>query len=164
MQLLFGAPTLDEPTEVEVANTPLAVIRHSGVALSDLGRLFDSGFAALGQAATNGTIIPAGPALGIYHGDPMQAFDLEIGFTVAQPLDGAIQVDGVTIEPGVTPDGRAMAVSHIGSYDGLTAAWTAFVEAAGARGVEPTDTSIEAYVTDPSGAEGPLRTDLVLFY
>jgi hypothetical protein len=56
-------------------------------------------------------VLPAGPALAVYHGDPMGVFDLDIGFPVAT-LGEVLSVDGVEIAPPRCPRGRSRRQSH----------------------------------------------------
>ena len=144
---------------VELDPVPLAVVRHLGVTLADLRDLFDSGYGAIGALIGSGAVVPAGPALAIYHGDPSQDFDLELGFPVAEPLDAPLDAGGVEVVGATLPAGPALADTHLGSYDDLGQAWGRLM---GAPGATPVGISIEVYVTDPSTDPDHLRTDLLL--
>ena len=148
------------PTEEMLEAELIVVIRHDHVSIADLTALFDTSFAALGQAAKSGLFVPVGPALAVYHGDPMGTFDLEIGFPAMGAPTADVPTSAGRIHTSALPAGRAAIVSHMGAYDGLGAAWGALVDAADG---DPTGVWIEAYVSDPSTTPAEqLRTDLVL--
>lgn len=148
---------------LELDAVPLAVIRHEGIRIADLRDAFDSGYAAIGAAFSAGTLIPAGPALAIYHGDPMGVFDLELGFPVqAPPSDPIATGDGAAIIAATLPTGRAVASSVFGSYDGLGAGWAGLVARAAEAGLHPRGVWIEVYVSDPGVDPDALRTDLLM--
>lgn len=150
--------------DLDLAPLPLAAVRHDGVTIADLTRLFDAGFGALGAAAAGGVVTPIGPAVAIYHGDPMATFDLEIAFPVATPLTDPLPGEGgVLITPSSLPAGAAVATTHIGSYDGLGSGWGGLVERAAQRGIHPAGIWIEVYVSDPTDTPADeLRTDLIM--
>lgn len=140
--------------------TPLAVIRHDGIRLADLRDAFDRGYTAIGELFQSGELVPTGPALAIYYGDPMDEFDLELGFPVADAPAAPITRGDLVVRASQLPAGPAVAATHVGPYDGLGAAWGELVSAAEA---EPTGISIESYVGDPgSAAPDELRTDLIM--
>ena len=148
---------------LELDAVPLAVIRHGGIRIADLRDAFDSGYAAIGAAFAAGTLIPAGPALAIYHGDPMGVFDLELGFPVqAPPSDPIATGDGAAIIPSTLPTGQAAATSVFGSYDGRGAGWAGLVARAAEAGLHPRGVWIEVYVSDPGVDPDELRTDLLM--
>jgi effector-binding domain-containing protein len=156
---LAPARTYQYGERVQLDPEPLAVIRHLGVTLADLRDLFDSGYAAIGALIGSGAVVPAGPALAIYHGDPSQAFDLELGFPLAEPLDSPLDAGGVDVVGAALPAGPALAATHLGSYDDLGQAWGRLT---GTPGAAPIGISIEVYVTDPMSDPEHLRTDLLL--
>ncbi|MCT1478579.1 GyrI-like domain-containing protein [Microbacterium sp. p3-SID336] len=148
---------------LELDPVPLAVIRHEGIRIADLRDVFDGGYAAIGAAFAAGTLIPTGPALAIYHGDPMGVFDLELGFPVhAPPTDPIGTGEGTAIVASTLPTGPAVATTVLGSYDGLGAGWAGLVERAADAGLHPRGVWIEVYVSDPSTAPEELRTDLLM--
>ena len=146
---------------VELEETPLAVVRATGVTMDEIRGIFDSAFGALGAAIGEGAISPAGPGLAVYHGDPADTFDLEVGFPIAGPLIAPITMQDTVIEPGSIPGQRVAAASHLGGYDGLGAAWERIISGATEDGHQPSGVLIEVYVVDPSNSsEEDLRTDL----
>lgn len=160
---VFPAEPFDGTQEITVDAVPIAVIRHSGLRMSDLAKVFDPAYTAFGRAFAEGMLTPAGPALAIYHGDPMATFDLEIGFPVASVPTEPLPVDGLEITASALPQGKALATSHVGGYAGLGDSWGRVYAEAVQRGVRPTGDWVEAYVSDPrTTAEADLRTDLIL--
>lgn len=146
-------------TEIELAPTPLAVIRHEGVTLADLPSIFDGGYSAVALLFGTGALAPTGPAIAVYRGDPAETFDLDVGFPVevapAQPLI----VGDRTVIGSTLPAGPALASTHLGSYDTLGQSWMALAHATDAS---PTQIWIESYVSDPTDAVEQLRTDLIM--
>ena len=160
---VFPEEPFGSSTPIDLSPVPLAVVRHNGLRLDDLGAVFDPGYAALGRAIADGAIVPAGPALAIYHGDPMGVFDLEIGFPVVSSSPDPVSIDGVVIEASELPSGPALATTVVGTYDGLGAAWGRLHAESAAQGHEPAGVWLEVYVSDPrSTAPSELRTDLIL--
>jgi DNA gyrase inhibitor GyrI len=147
---------------LELDGLPLAVVRHEGISIADLREAFDRGYRAIGALFADGSLSHAGPALAVYHGDPMQTFDLELGFPVASGPAAPIESDGITVTASALPAGAARATSVFGSYDGLGEAWMGLADRAAADGDKPRGVWIEVYVSDPDEAPENLRTDLIL--
>ncbi|MFB7252309.1 GyrI-like domain-containing protein [Microbacterium sp. NPDC056234] len=147
---------------LELDAQPLAVVRHDGIRIEDLRDAFDTGFAAIGRLFGEGRLSPVGPALAIYRGNPMEAFDLELGFPVAEAPTQPIESAGETVVAAALPAGSALATTVFGSYDTLGNAWSALVEHADAAGKTLRGISIEVYVSDPTEPAERLRTDLIL--
>lgn len=162
---MFQSEPYSPGQRIELSETPLAVIMHSDVSLSDLTDVFDASFGALSTAMAAGLFTPTGGAVAVYRGDVSATFDLEVGFPVESrtSVPSSDAADGTEIVLSSTPGGSAYALTHIGSYDGLEGAWAKLVDAAKTQGGELTDVAIEVYVNDPSDtAEEELRTDLIL--
>ncbi|AVM01757.1 AraC family transcriptional regulator [Gordonia iterans] len=140
------------PTEVELPEgVPTVTEFAEAITLADLPSVFDAGFSALAPAG------PIGPGYALYSGPPSGAFDLEIGFPVAAAPDG--------FTAGTFPSGRALALSHLGSYDGLGDSWGRLMTEFADRGLGEAKLIGEVYVTDPSVTPGTeLRTDLFVVY
>lgn len=156
--MTFDQP-LTEPTRVTRDPVPAAAVRHHGVRMDQLRDLFDAGFSAL---AASGAAL-AGPAFAVYRGDLHEAFDLDIGFPVAQPLGDPITVGGLTVEASELPGGDLLGFTHVGPYDALPQSWGVLAQAAQDLGLAPS-AFFEVYVTEPSPEVDPatLRTDLYL--
>ncbi|MDF2559894.1 MAG: hypothetical protein K0R99_1340 [Microbacterium sp.] len=148
---------------LDLEGVPLAVIRHDGIRLADLQDAFDAGYSAIALTFAGDVLTPSGPALAIYHGDPMDVFDLELGFPVeAAPENPIPTASGSVIVGSALPSGPAVATTVFGSYDELGAGWAGLVEHAGAVGLRPGGIWIEVYVSDPSTTPAELRTDLIM--
>ena len=66
---LVPAEPYDRGIPVELEAVPLAVVRHEGVRLDELRDLFDTAYPAIGALLGTGALVPAGPALAVYHGN-----------------------------------------------------------------------------------------------
>lgn len=147
----------------DLTAVPLAVARYDKVTMGELRTLFDTTFQALGAAIGAGKVQPAGPALAVYHGDPSQTFDVEIGFPVAEPIREKTLVGDITIQNSTLPAGPAAGTSHLGSFDGLGESWGRLMQDILDSGDGP-GSMVEIYVTEPSPDMNPddLRTDLIV--
>jgi len=155
----FPTAAFDGIESITLTPTPLAVVRRADVTLDDLRGLFDRAFGAIGSLIAQGAMIPTGPALAVYYGDPMGAFDLELGFPVgdapATPLSGG----GLEVIASTLPAGPAVATTYLGAYDGLSDAWADLVRRSRER---PAQVWLEVYVSDPGGDPHAQRTDLIM--
>jgi effector-binding domain-containing protein len=156
---LAPAQPYDTGVRIELDPAPLAVVRHHDVTLADVPDLFDAGYGVIGALVGTGALVPAGPALAVYRGDPSGRFDLDLGFPVSVPLDEPITSAGLEVVGTTLPAGPARAATHLGAYDDLGAAWARLVAVSDAT---PTGVWIEVYVTDPSVDPDALRTDLYM--
>lgn len=152
-----------ETEMLELGEIPIASVRHDGRTTEGLRELYDATLGAVGQAIGEGLITPSAAPFGLFHGDPMATFDLEIGIPVAVPLEGPVEVAGVTISPSVIDPGPFAARSHVGSYDSLGGSWMALVQDATSSGAAPGGRWLEVYVGDPREApKESLRTELFM--
>lgn len=109
---------------------------------------------ALDQAG----IRPAGPPFARYFSMGAEGLDVATGFPVAEPFLSA----GV-VHPGELPAGPAAVTTHVGSFDGLEAAWTTFRAAIDRLGRRRADDPWEVYFVGPGSGvdEAEWRTELV---
>ncbi|PKI93172.1 hypothetical protein CW368_02525 [Actinomycetales bacterium SN12] len=148
---------------IDLPAVSLAVVRYEGIRLDDVAGAFDRGYAALGAVFDTGALTPDGPALAVYRGNPMETFDLEVAFPIAEPLTAPLEAGGARIEGSALPAGPAWATTHVGPYDQLGQAWGALMQRAAEQGAAPIGVSIESYVSDPTDtAPEQLRTDLIM--
>ena len=145
-----------EPEVVDVAAVTTAVVRGR-VRMDELPAFFDRSFSQLAATLGQQEVAIVGPAFGLYHGQPTESVDLEIGFATASPVQPAGD-----IEVGSLPGGRVARVVHHGGYDELSASWQRLRAWMDARGVAPGPLFWEVYVTQPSADMDPadLRTEL----
>ncbi|RZU63113.1 GyrI-like domain-containing protein [Zhihengliuella halotolerans] len=152
-----------EPVIVQVSEARTAVVRGQDVALADLTSFYDAAFAALGEVLAERNLTPVGPAFGLMTRPPTETMDLEVGFAIDHPLEGAHTASsGVVVEPSILPEGTTAAASHLGAYDALGDAWEAFMAWIAEQGYAPQLPFWEVYVTEPSPDADPasMRTDL----
>ncbi|MGN0102405.1 MAG: GyrI-like domain-containing protein [Dietzia sp.] len=166
----LGPDPVDGIRLLRVPAVPTAVVRVTGVPMSELAQVFDSAFGTVLPRGFEAGLAPAGPPIALYTAaieGPDSVVDLEIGFPLRAPLVeqvGAepIEVDGRRIVASELPAGEIAVISHVGSYDGLGHAWGEFMGRIAGTGRAPGVPFWEAYVTEPSPDMDPatLRTDL----
>lgn len=162
----MSLPITEQPRTViewfDVPDVPLAAIRYDGITQDSLVESFDGGFNALRTAIEAGVVVPSGPPLAVYHGDPTARFDLEVAFPVLTPLTGESEHAGLVVRPSVVAGGRYATVTHVGGYDGLGLAWGGLLGAVAASGAQPEGRFVEVYLTEPNPEADPatMRTEL----
>lgn len=156
----FSAEPYAGVEQVFLEGALLVVIEHRGVSMDSLPEIFDQSFGALGQVMEAGLFVPNGPAVAVYRGDPSAQMDVHVGFPVMTAPTRAIPTDAGDIVASALPAGQVTITSHVGSFEGLAAAWQRLAVGAGGT---PTGTWVEVYVSDPrTTPQGELRTDLLL--
>ncbi|MGO1884155.1 MAG: GyrI-like domain-containing protein [Citricoccus sp.] len=160
----FLADPYTEVTFLEAPEAPTVVSAFADFPMADMASAFDSTFSALFPVLSAHGVQPVGPAFSLQTRMPSETVDMEIGFPVDLALAEAVPTEaGLTLQPSRLPAGRVAIVSHLGSYDGLGAAWGAFMQAVAEAGHEPVLPFWEFYVTEPSPEADPasMRTDLI---
>lgn len=101
---------------------------------------------------------PAGPPFTRYHEVGEEWVDLEVGFPVDEPLEGADEVDA-----GRLPGGEVISTVHRGPYEGLTGAGEALDRWLEENGREARGPSWEIYRVHAGDVEDPsdFETDVV---
>jgi effector-binding domain-containing protein len=132
---------------VELPEQPSAVVRgrvtHQGIA-AFLGRAFGEVMAVVAPQG----LAPAGPAFGRYRPTDDGGWDIEAGFTLARPLDGAHG----DVEPATLPGGLAARTLHVGDYSGVGAAYQALDSWLAEHGYTPSGQPWECYLDGPEVA------------
>jgi effector-binding domain-containing protein len=145
-----------EPELLSLDPATTAVIRGT-VPAAGLRDFFDSAFRTLPRVLGAQGVSVRSPAFALFRGVPTDTFDLEVGFVTDQPVRPE---DGVVA--GSLPGGRAVRLTHFGSFDGLGSSWERLDAWMRAQGLSGGPQRWEVYVTQPSPAMDPrdLRTDL----
>lgn len=148
--------TANGPEIVETDEVTTASVRQT-VAMANIRDFFDSSFATLGAVLGEQGVIPTGAAYGLYHGQPADTIDVEVGFAT----DGNVNSER-GVAPSTLPAGRVARMVHVGSFDQLGDSWQRLVGWLIAEGEAPGDVYWEVYLTEPSSDMDPadLRTEL----
>lgn len=160
----YLAPPHTEVTYLTADEVPTVVRVAEEVAPHEMGGIYDETFSALGPELETRGVTVAGPALALHHRLPGATMTFDVGFPVAEPLDGGnLEAGGIEFVASRLPAGRIATVSHLGAYDGLPRAWQDFMAQIVADGHETQLPFWEVYVTQPGPDVDPstLRTDLV---
>ena len=159
----YLAPPHTDVTYLSGPHVPTVVRLAKDVAPEGMPAIFDETFTALVPALAEQGIEIAGPAFSLHPRQPGATMTFDVGFPVAEPLDGELEAGGITFYPSSLPAGRIATISHLGGYDGLAQAWGAFMEQVARDGHEPRLPFWEVYVSEPGPDVDPatLRTDLV---
>lgn len=138
---------------------PTVVARAEDHPFDELPTFFDQTYRTLFPALGQAGIAPAGPAHALYTKPPGETVDLEVGIVVDRRPDADL---GSGLIASEIPGGRIAATTHLGSFDGLGAAWQGFMAKVSGDGHTPALPFWEVYVTEPSPDMDPatLRTDL----
>lgn len=145
----------------------LAAVRETDFPLAEMPRLMDGLFPEIFTVLADLGAVGSGPPLSLHTRIPTDTADLAVGVPLTAPLPSAFETSGgFRVEPTPCPGGPVAATSYLGGYDGLGAAWGAFLAEVGAAGHQPSSRFFEAYVSNPTEVADPstLRTDLVVFF
>jgi effector-binding domain-containing protein len=145
-----------EPELVDVAAATTAVV-GAVVPAAEIAGFFDRSFPRLTAVLSGQGITIEGPAFALYHGQPAETVDIEVGFVANRPVQPE---DGV--RAGSLPGGRVARLVHQGGYDQLQTSWERLRLWIEARDLTPSRDLWEVYVTEPSPDMDPaeLRTEL----
>ena len=167
-----GLPPVDI---VELETVWVAAIR-SVVAAEDVPEFMSDALSLVAAALREAGLAPAGPPFARYFAAGPDGLDMAAGFPVAAPFlrasvahplpdSGAIEVATASaiVHPGELPAGPAAVATHVGSYAGLEAAWSALRERADAMDRQLGDDPWEVYFIGPGSGvdEAEWRTELV---
>ncbi len=128
------------------AEQPAAVVRGH-VDVEELPAFLGGAFGEVGAALGAQRLVPAGPPFGRYR-IVDGGFDVEAGF----PASSAVAATG-RVEPTVLPGGPVATTMHVGSYDGVSAAYAAVQEWVGSSGYVVAGDPWECYLDEPDVAE-----------
>lgn len=142
---------------VELEAVRVATVRAI-VAAEDVPAFMADALGLVAIALHEAGVAPAGPPFARYFSMSPDGLDIATGFPVAEPFFGA----GV-VHPGELPAGPAAVATHVGPFEGLEAAWTAFRARIDELGRRRTDDPWEVYFVGPGSGvdETEWRTELV---
>ena len=145
------------PPEILDHHEQVTAVVRGVVPMDELADFFDRAFGSLAQVLADQGVAPRSAAFALYHGEPTDEVDLEVGFVTGDP----IEADGDVVV-GALPGGRIARTVHAGSFDGLGGAWGELTRGIVTLGLTPGPTMWEVYLTEPSPDMDPadLRTEL----
>jgi effector-binding domain-containing protein len=101
---------------------------------------------------------PAGAPFVAYYNMDMDDLDLEIGFPVAEPLEGNDEINSSEI-----PAGKYVSTTYKGPYAGMEKPYTDMAKWIGERGYKPKGIAYEYYYNSPMEVpESELLTRIVM--
>ncbi|MDF2119493.1 GyrI-like domain-containing protein [Roseiarcaceae bacterium H3SJ34-1] len=148
--------TISPPQIIETKARHTAVI-HLTIPRSEMMHVFGPATQELVAELTAQGMPPAGSAFAHHLQMSPGTFDFELGFITASP----VAVSG-RVKPGHWPKQKAAHTVYAGSYEGLPAAWEAFVTWMKANDVVQAQDLWEHYVVGPHSSPNPAdwRTEL----
>jgi effector-binding domain-containing protein len=135
--------------DITVENEPtafVAVLRER-VPMDALGAFYDRAYRLVVEEVAAAGLGITGPAFGWYLDMPTDSVELAAGFSVGAEKPSVL---GRGVEVVELPGGPAAVGVHVGSYDGLPAAWDQFRTWTSQHGAPMRGDFLEVYVTDPS--------------
>ncbi len=142
---------------VELEPRSVAILR-SIVAPDDFPEFLADALATVAEALAAAGGAAGGPPFARYLGAGPEGLDVAVGYPVAEPFIGRGNVHG-----GELPGGPAAVGTHLGSYAGLDAAWSALKAGIDALGRSRAEDPWEIYFVGPGSGVDPSawRTELV---
>ena len=146
----------DTPRIAQTAAQATAVIRLT-VPRAEIQTVMGPGYRELMAAVAAQGIAPVGPWFTHHLRMDPDVFDFEICVPVAAPVSAAGRV-----QPGELRAATVARTVYRGPYEGLAAAWGAFMAWIGAQGHTPAPDLWERYVAGPESSADPAdwRTEL----
>lgn len=143
---------MSDSTYAIVDLAPVATATYRGtVPVQELGGLIGTALPAILQALGEQGRQPAGAWYTRHHSlADVQAWDVEIGFPVDQPITAAGMV-----EPGTLGGGRTAQALYTGPYEGLADAWQGLRAWAGEQGLQQDGPTWEEYLVGPETTQDP---------
>lgn len=150
------------PEFVRLKTQHTAVVRGQGVPVEDMVRFLDSAFTVLRAAVDAAAIAPDGKAFSRYDTELEGDVTIEAGIPLLAALEGTMEFNGVTIEPGELPGGEVARAIHVGPYSELADVWQSFLREIERSGRTPTKPYWETYHVTPGPGTDPsqLKTEL----
>lgn len=106
--------SLSEPTLVTLTPRWVAAVRED-VALAGIRQFFDRAFGSVFAVLAEQGIVPAGPPVGVYWGQPTDTIDVACGVPTVERVAPAGDVVALEL-----PGGLAAEAVHEGPYDQLS--------------------------------------------
>jgi effector-binding domain-containing protein len=101
---------------------------------------------------------PVGPPYVAYFNEDMQDLEIEIGFPVAEILEG----DGQVVASEI-PAGKFASTVHTGPYQEIATAYNRLTVWVEEQSAEPAGTAYEIYLNDPADTPPEALQTLILF-
>jgi effector-binding domain-containing protein len=141
--------------KLEDGTAQLTACAHETLPQGDLSAIFPRLIGEVfGYLERNG-LHPSGPPYA--RSTWLPGTDLEVGFPVAQPIDG----DGRVV-PGELPGGQRAVTLHIGPYSELRGAYEAVMVWVAGQGLEIAGGSWETYLSDPAVVTDPAQYQTIV--
>lgn len=146
-----SAESKPQITSTQLMEQHTAVMRET-VPMNALPEFFGRAFGAVMAAVGNQGLQVAGPPFGLYRGTPTDVVDVEAGFPVSAPIQGA---SGVV--PAALPECQALEAMHAGPYDTLARTYADIQARMKELGLVPANMMWEYYLSDPAAEPDPAK-------
>jgi effector-binding domain-containing protein len=143
-----------------------AVRVREPMATVDVGRIFGEAMERLGERLGQAGAAPGGPPFARYHSWGGETADIEIGFPIAGPPAGMLDLIDVgqgQVGTSMLPGGEVAVIVHRGPYPTLGEAYRRLEAWIHEQSRQVGGAPWESYVDDPAGVEdhAMLRTEIV---
>lgn len=128
----------------EFKRQPVLSVR-TRTSVDELPKLFEKTYARISEYLTKTGNQPAGAPFAAYYNMDMKNLDIEIGFPVAENMDGKDD-----IVPNVIPAGKTATCLYTGAYDKIEPAYTALSDWIQKHGYDIKGVAYEFYLNDPT--------------
>lgn len=143
-----SAQTLDtgvKITSVQLSAQPMVYVTAT-ISMAEIPAFMGAAFTTLDQFFSTSGVAALGPPMAVYHDWSGDKTAVDVGFPVSS-ADAAKAGDGVLA--GMTPNGYALKVVHIGPYEEFPAIYAAIGAAMKEAGIPDSPRMWEVYLSEP---------------
>jgi effector-binding domain-containing protein len=132
-------------TSVELTAQPMVYVTATA-SMAEIPAVMGTAFTTLGQFLGTSGVMALGPPLAVYHDWSGDRTAVDVGFPVS--ADDVRKASGQVLA-GMTPDGPALKVVHVGPYDDFPQTYAAIGAAMKDAGIPDSTRMWEVYLGEP---------------
>jgi len=135
-----------------------SVIIRTRCSVEELPLVIGPAYQRIGMYLGSKQLTPVGPPYVGYHNEDMSDLDIEIGFPVAEPLEGEGEFEG-----GAIPGGQFATTIHTGPYAKFEEAYKRLTDWIEGQSLQASGSCYEIYLNDPGDTPEDALQTLILF-